>query len=243
MKLFNKLSAKIALWLLKKGYASLPNTNEKPYILNVENYHKLNHLDVNTAACYNAEDHGLVNKYFQKINWEHDKAKRSKLIDNYYTQIYRRYNDHLLTHDARFPEIVECGIQRDRVVFDGLERNALLITGKSNRYMTHYAIGAGTNVNTSQVKPGETKVDDEIAREDMRTRGFADAKGSSIAFGVIYGLNVPTAKITNSAVTDGPVDTLSIVYLRTNYIGSNAITITFGQTFGAFTSIIYQRSA
>jgi hypothetical protein len=239
MKFFNKLQWQIALWLIKRGYG-------RPFgydTVNQIDEHEANYYDVNTAAAYNAEDHSLVNKYFQKINWEYDKAKRSRLIDNYYTHIYKRWNDHKIPHDVRFPEIVDIGVQEDRVVFDGLERNALLITGKSNRYMTHYAIGAGLNVNTAQVKPGENKIDDEIAREDMRTRGFADAKGSSIAFGVIYGLNVPTATITNSGVTDGPVDNFSTLYLRTNYIGSNRITIIFGQTFGAFTSIIYQRSA
>lgn len=236
-KIKRKISLSLALWLLKHGYGR----SYSNYL--VEDIHEEGYYDVNSATVYNAEDYSLVKKYFTRINYAWDKIERSRLIDNYYTHIYRRYNDHKIPNDVRFPEIVDIGVQQDRVVFDGLERQALLITGKSNRFMTHYAIGAGVNVTSSQVKPGENKVDDEIAREAMKERGFADAKGSSIAFGVIYGINVPTALITNSAITDGPVDTSSIIYLRTNYIGANRVQITFGQTFGAFTSIIYQRSA
>lgn len=239
MKIFNKISVKLALWLLKKGYGK----TYAPYFANVVDEHENNLFDVNTATVYNSEDHSLLNKYFTRIRYAYDKIERSRLIDNYYTHIYRKYNDHPIPHDVRFPEIAALGIQIDRVVFDGLERQALLVTGKSTRYLTHYAIGADPAVNSSQVKPGENKIDDEIAREPMNTRGFADAKGSSIAFGVIFGINVPSATITNSAVTDGPVDSTSILYLRTNYIGANRVSITFGQTFGAFTSIIYQRSA
>lgn len=243
MKIFSKLSLKVALWLLKKGYASLDNI--KPYVnYHREDYHHLDQHDVNTGAAYDKSDYSLVNQYFSNIRAaSFDKILKTRLIGDYHYHIYRAWNDHHIPRNKKLPETVGVCYHDDRVVFDGLERNALLITGKSNRYMTHYAIGAGLNVNTAQVKPGENKIDDEIAREDMRTRGFADAKGSSIAFGVIYGLNVPTATITNSGVTDGPVDNFSTLYLRTNYIGSNRITVTFGQTFGAFTSIIYQRSA
>jgi len=236
-----KISLKLALWLLKHGYGHNALKTYGNYL--VEDIHENGYYDVNTASVYNAEDHRLLNKYFTRIRYADNKIQFSRLIDNYYTHIYRRYNDHKIPHDVRFPEIVDLGVQQDRVVFDGLERQARLITGKTTRYMTHYAIGAGTNVTSSQVKPGENKVDDEVAREPMHDRGFADAKGSSIAFGIIFGINVPSATITNSVVSDGPVDSQSIIYLRTNYIGANRVTIAFGQTFGAFTSIIYQRSA
>lgn len=241
--MFKKISIKLALWLLKRGYGNLDNI--KPYLNYLsESDHYLDSHDFNTASVYDAPDQYQVSKYFERIRLAtNDLITKSKLIDDYHYHIYRKWNDHKIPQDKRLPEILQVAIQDDRVVFDGLERQARLITGKSTRYMTHLGIGAGTNVNTAQVKPGENKIDDEIARESMHQRGFADAKGSSIAFGVIFGINVPTALITNSAVTDGPVDSASIVYLRTNYIGANRVQITFNQTFGAFTSIIYQRSA
>lgn len=238
MRFLNKLTLKLALWLLKHGYG-------RPYG-SAFSYHADDHdskyYDVNTASVYDAYDYSLLNKYFKRISYAWDKGERSRLIDNYYTHIYRRYNDHHIPHDVRFPEILDIGVVNDRVVFNGLERQAELITGKSNRYMSHYAIGAGVNVNSTQVKPGETFIDDEVAREQLQSRGFADAKGSSIAFGIIFPVTVPTVLITNSGITDGEDDNFTILYLRTNYIGTNRIQLTFNETFGAFTSIIYQRS-
>ena len=236
--MFRKISLKIALWLLKHGYGRLGLAAGSDDDIDANFY------DVNTGATYFKEDYSLMADYFKRIRLAtNDKILKSKLIDAYQYHIYRKWNDHHLPLDKKLAECDKAVVQIDRVVFDGLERQAQLITGKNQRYMTHYAIAAGTNVTTSQVKPSETKFDDEVARLPMHFNGFADAKGSSIAFGILFNVNVPTALITNSGVTDGPEDSSTIVYLRTNYIGSNRVQITFGQTLGAFTSIVYQRSA
>lgn len=235
---FYRITLKTLLWILKhqKGKIfRLPNS--------FDIIEEIGIFDVNTVAIYDAIDRSLVLKYFRKIAYEADTIRRSKLIDNYQTHIYRRMNDHLIPHDVRFPEIIDPpGVQIDRVVFDGLERQAQLVTGKSTKYFSHYALGAGVNVTSATVKPGETAVDDEIGRFPLTSHGFADAKGSSIAFGCIADITVPTTLITNTAVTDGPVDTDSILYLRTNYVGANRAQTTFNQTFFTGTSIIYQRS-
>ena len=238
MGLINKISLKVALWLIKHGYGRLG------LVAGSYDETNTNFFDVNTGATYFKEDYPVMEKYFKSIREaSNDKITKSKLIDRYQYHIWRKWNDHHIPRDDKLAECDKAVVQIDRVVFDGLERQAQLITGKNQRYMTHYAIAAGTNVTTSQVKPSETKLDDEVARLPMHFNGFADAKGSSIAFGILYNVNVPTTLITNSGVTDGPVETSTIIYLRTNYIGSNRVQITFGQTLGAFTSIVYQRSA
>lgn len=232
-----RFGLKAILWILKHGKGKQYNL-----ISSVIDEHDTGFYDVNTVATYNAEDYSLVNKYFKRISWEFDYIKRSRLIDNYQTHIYRRYNDHVIPRDVRFPEIIETGVQLDRVVFDGLERQAKLVTGKSNKFFSHYAVGAGTNVTSSVVKPGENSVDDEIGRFALDTHGFADSKGSSIAFGCIADITLPSTFVTNTAITDGPVDTDSILYLRTNYVGANRAQTVFNQRFFTGTSIIYQRS-
>lgn len=135
-----------------------------------------------------------------------------------------------------FPKPIQIKKAFDRVVNVGLQRTAQLITGKSQQYYTHYAWGEGT----SKVLPKDTKLQLQVARIDMSVNGFAEPRGSEIAFFGRFLENVPQGNVWESGIFDGPGDNAGML-LRTKY-GGPTMTHFFQNDQIVLMHLVYQLS-
>jgi hypothetical protein len=132
------------------------------------------------------------------------------------------------------PEPLQVGYKPDRVVFSGLERIAELATGRSSQTFNYYGIGTGP----TPVLPSDTQLDFEEARISMNDNGFAESKGSSMAFAATFPTILPSMTVAESGIFDRSVSP-STMFLRTVYSGSNAVPHVFNQTFVCTSHFVY----
>src|SRR5687767_191761 len=119
----------------------------------------------------------LLGLYYHPTNTWQD---RESIVTYCYNFFSKRYNDQTITDYSILPEIYEIRRAFDRVVNVGLRRTAELITGKSNRYFTHYAWGEGT----AKVLPKDTKLQMEIKRIDLNLHDFQNLEDQKLRFSV-----------------------------------------------------------
>lgn len=161
---------------------------------------------------------------------------RDNIITYLYNLFSKRYNDQTITDYSIFPEIIGISRAFDRCVNVGLRRTAELITGRSNSYFTHFGWGEGT----LRVLPKDTKLQIQVARSDMRQHGFAEPRGSEIAFFIRFLENLPTANVTEGAVFDSLADNATMLF-RVLYTGS-VLQHVANQDQVILMSLIYQLS-
>ena len=160
-------------------------------------------------------------------------ALRRELLDYYEQFLTRKFQDKTVCYEF-IPEPLQIGYKPDRVVFAGLERMAELATGASRQTFQHYAIGSGP----TPVLPSDTKLDFEEARIPILDNGFAESKGSSIAFSATFPTILPSMTVYESGIFDKRTDP-STMFLRTVYSGSNAVPHVFNSTFIATSHFVY----
>lgn len=196
------------------------------------------HYDVSYAVKIDVKDawkidHILNAMHSDYARW-YDKENMIKYLYNFFYKEYEginRYTDYSI-----FPKPLQIKKSFDRVVNVGLQRTAQLITGKSQQYFTHYAWGEGT----AKVLPKDTKLQLQVARIDMGINGFAEPRGSEIAFFGRFVENVPQANVWESAIFDGPGDNATML-LRTKY-GGPTMTHFFQNDQIVLMHLVYQLS-
>lgn len=211
-----------------------------------EQDYTIKHHDHGFLTLYDKKDYGLLQSYFKKIRtfglptlYSTYKDKQYNLLDQYEVFLHREYNDQTTTslqRDWKLTEPLEIAYKDDRVVLTGLSRFAELITKKSERSFTHYAVGLDDSI----VLPSDTKLYNQIARVPLDESGFGEPKGGSIAYAAVFPTTVPTVTIKESGIFDRQSG--GTMLLRTVYTGSNVVNQIFNQTFVVTSHFIYQIS-
>lgn len=176
----------------------------------------------------------LLGLYYHPTNTWQD---RESIVTYCYNFFSKCYNDQTITDYSILPEPCQKPLRAfDRVVNVGLRRTAELITGKSNRYFTHYAWGEGT----AKVLPKDTKLQLEVKRIDLNLHGFSEPRGSEIAFFGRSLENVPTAPVNESGIFDSDLPSATM-FLRTVY-GGATLTHNFNLDQVVLMHLVYQLS-
>jgi hypothetical protein len=173
--------------------------------------------DVSFAALIEPSDAWKVERFRQVMYYPTTTEEQREMCINWlYNFFSKYYNDQKtgLDYDL-FPKPIQINRAFDRCVNIGLRRTAQLITGKSTRYFTHYAWGEGT----AKVLPNDKKLQLQVAVSDMNLHGFAEPRGSDIAFFSRFLENIPTAFVNESGILDSDSSTATL-FLRTRYGGT-----------------------
>lgn len=198
--------------------------------------------DFGYTLLFDKRDWERVNDFYRKIRMyardprAESQALRRELLEYYEQFLTRKHQDKTVCYEF-IPEPLQMGYKPDRVVFSGLERLAELATGASNSTFQYYAIGSGP----TPVLPSDTKLDFEEARIPILENGFAESKGSSMAFAATYPTILPSMTVFESGIFDRRVEP-STMFLRTVYSGSNAVPHVFNSTFIAVSHFVYMLS-
>ena len=217
----------------------------------------LNHVDEALVASWNLSDKPFIqHNYFKQIstlslayrkNHNADvKADRDALVEQFKTRLKRRYNDQTVYDfkaKNRYFEPEKVGFKKDRVLNDGMQRIAELVTQESDRTFTHFAAGIGND----DTYPNTSQLQQEVIRVDMTppiAKGFFTASGTTINSAGYFDEAVPTFPVVEIGVVDGDgSDINSEVFLfRSVFPSTEVITHTFGQNFTTCIHTIYQRS-
>ena len=163
------------------------------------------------------------------------KQDRENCITYMYNHFSRYYNDQSINCDI-LPEPIQLKRAFDRCVNTGLKRTAQLITGESNIYFTHMYWGEGT----AKVLPKDTRLQIPVARTSFNESGYAESRGSEIAFFARFKDNIPEAAVNESGVFDG-IQTTSTMLQRVVY-GGATMTHFFLDDQVSIMTLIYQLS-
>jgi len=196
--------------------------------------------DFGYVLLYDIKDLEKVTNFYRQIREygkdPYNENLKKELLEYYEQFLTRRQQDKSVCYEF-LPEPLQIGYKPDRVVFSGLERLAELATNKSNLTFNHYAIGTGP----TPVLPSDTQLDFEEARISIADAGFAESKGSSMAFAATFPTILPSMTITESGIFDKAINP-STLFLRTVYTGNNAVPHIFNQTFIAVSHFVYMLS-
>ena len=147
-------------------------------------------VDFGYTLLFDKKDWDQVTDFYHKIKTyggdPHKEALKRELLQYYEQFLTREHQDKTVCYEF-IPEPLQVGYKPDRVVFAGLERIAELATGRSGHTFSWYAIGTGP----TPVLPSDTALDFEEARINMNESGFAESKGSSMAFAATFPTILP----------------------------------------------------
>ena len=160
------------------------------------------------------------------------KAERKIIIDNFETQLERKFNDQT-THGF---SPLEVNRQVDRVVASGMGRIAEFVVGESTQFFNHYSAGTGT----TPVYASDTALIEELVRVSIEQQGYATASGAVIKYGAYFPPGVQTATITEAGVFDQMVG--GVMLFRTVYPLDKVINHVQSITFFTLSHAIYQSS-
>jgi hypothetical protein len=160
------------------------------------------------------------------------KAERKIIIDNFETQLERKFNDQT-THGFN---PLEVNRQEDRVVASGMGRIAEFVVGESTQFFNHYSAGTGT----TPVYASDTTLIEELVRVSIEQQGYATASGAVIKYGAYFPPGVQTATITEAGVFDQMVG--GVMLFRTVYPLEKVINHVQSITFFTLSHAIYQSS-
>jgi len=116
-------------------------------------------------------------------------------------QLFRRYEDKRSGTDPKL-EPIKVGCKPNKILKDGLTRLNLIMANKSGGFFYFVASGEGV----SPVSIGNTGLDDENARIDMRTDGILDAFGNTLFMRARFPTGIADATITEFGATDAEED-------------------------------------
>lgn len=194
-------------------------------------------VDFGYTLLFDKNDWDKVTDFYRKIKTFGEDPQKEDLkreLLQYYEQFLTRKQQDKTVCFEWIPEPLQVGYKPDRVVFSGLERIAELATGRSNQTFAWYAIGTGP----TPVLPSDTQLDFEEARISMHDSGFAESKGSSMAFAATFPTILPSMTIAESGIFDRQIAP-STMFLRTVYTGTNAVPHIFNKTFIATSHFVY----
>jgi len=189
----------------------------KPYLEEDFNKYPFPHSNVSdlkyAAKFQGKEDENKVFKLFEliKLFKKHGEiAASKKLIQNFYTQLDRKYSDQSLNSDIPRPEKV--GMAIDRIVSDGVQQIGFWATGTNSAVFPWMVAG------TSTVAPtyGDKMINvTELARVNVITSdGFLDPMndGWNISGGFIRG--TPTGVVAEIATANTSLYETSKIFDR-----------------------------
>lgn len=196
--------------------------------------------DFGYTLLFDKKDWDKVTSFYRKVRMYSSDPSREglkrELLEYYEQFLTRKHQDKTVCYEF-IPEPLQIGYKSDRVVFAGLERIAELATGSSGQTFQYYAIGSGP----TPVLPSDTKLDFEESRISIADNGFAESKGSSMAFAATYPTILPSMTIYESGIFDKKTEP-STMFLRTVYAGTNAVPHVFNSTFIAVSHFVYMLS-
>lgn len=196
--------------------------------------------DFGYVLSFDKKDWNKVTNFYSKIRIYGSDPNtgylKKELLEYYEQFITRLYQDKSVCYEF-IAEPLGISYCADRVVFSGLERIADLATGGTGQTFQYYAIGSGP----TPVLPSDTRLDFEESRVSIAENGFAESKGSSMAFAAVFPTILPSMTVYESGIFDKKADP-STMFLRTVYTGSNAVPHVFNSTFVATSHFVYMLS-
>jgi hypothetical protein len=143
---------------------------------------------VDIAVAWHLKDKDLVLDQFA-----HCKRHPREAME-FYSELVR------VLHGKSSLDVQHIGFCFNTMTQDGIQRHAELITMRTNKLFTHFAIGEGFGPTTSQTD----KLDDEIGRVNMDTdHGFRVSAGQNIIEAGYFDETYPSFTACESGVFDG----------------------------------------
>jgi hypothetical protein len=116
-------------------------------------------------------------------------------------QIFLRHNDQRSAADPKL-EPLAYAIKGNKLLKDGLDRLNLIMASRSGDFFYFYACGTGS----SNASVGQTKLDSEIARVDIRRDGLLDAFGNTLFQRARFATGIPSNTIREFGACDTAED-------------------------------------
>ena len=113
--------------------------------------------------------------------------KNSMYLD---TQLFLRYNDQRSAADPKI-EPLQVSMVHNMLLKDGLTVLNQIMANRSGDFFYFYAAGIGS----SDASVGQTKLDSEVARVDIRTDGILDAFGNVLFQRARFATGIPSNTI------------------------------------------------
>lgn len=123
--------------------------------------------------------------------WQRLKLYKNLLVRDFDNNLKRIWNDRrtgtVFSDGVRF-EPHQVTIKNNRLLWDGMGRFSELITGETNRFISHMIAGIGTSDTTLD----HPELDNEIARANIIRDGDANSDGNSMKWSAPFSPGVPS---------------------------------------------------